>query len=899
MNIKLIPILILAAFTAIAADIDTDDDGYSDVVELTNGTNPRDSTSPYVARALTFAGGSSVDNIVTVSDQVDGLELGRLSIEQWTVECWVNPGEMPPGTYRLVSRSTAASDHRNYEIGLSDRVPFAVFDGSENGEDVSCSHSAAIPTNQWTHLAARFQLSDAYGQNLLSLFVNGVLVASVRTGRQSATGPGDLVIGSAGLVGQLRNVRIWSVPLSDSDIAGLLYNDFIGFPLAVQGVKPMANFLCNDGGTNVEDHVWPIGGTVPGNERYAGTMGASTSWATETPLLRVAGQDSDGDGLLDAWERTNGLDPFSIDTDGNGVSDFFDDTDHDGLPNYAEWLAGTDPWHPDTDGDGINDYEDVSPGSTRMNGVRFTDNDFVADWWESGNTPAEALSMHTWDEHTDYDQDGWDVWGESQAGTEPLLFDSHPSPVLTAHVRYYGLKNAMNATLVIHAYTKADMKGWPDAVYSVTVPGSLRRGGEYVLHLTSTNLVSGNIKQGYNYFFAWANLDGSTSGIGPSWTPGEPAAVADCQIPGIGIGGDRNEVHFGLTDEAKSFARLSWENVLGIDLDASHTVAIYHNAANTLVTNITFAPPRTWLHEGDIMAGKMSQFGLGWGATPGGANVYRWALDGYDQGFVTNTYSTTLSAPVALYPTDSSRVYRARPEFTFQLAPEATEFEFTVTWNLSGVTYPVWSGRYLAPARQSIGGFDDMVVWQAPYCIGDTTDTGFVFISSPVKYDYTIKAYSPAHTAGSAVSTKASFIASVATEPGYSGGMGWCTVDIRYPGGAGLLNGGTIRVQAFESRSFNGLPVAEKPMTQVGTVTLGGLVPGLYYLRAYVDQNNNRQRDVWESYGYLRDTVTPIKPYSVVGLRASTLGLTPTATITIRNADIDNDLLPDAQEYGD
>jgi hypothetical protein len=613
----------------------------------------------------------------------------------------------------------------------------------------------------------------------------------------------------------------------------------------------------------------------------------------------AADTDNDGDGLYDSWEATYGIPTNRFETTNIGVGDFFADPDGDGLPNYAEWLPSTDPWNPDTDGDGTNDYEDVSLGSTRMNGVRFTDNDFVADWWESSRVPSGAPSMMTWDEHTDYDQDGWDVWSESQAGTEPLLFDSHPSPVLTAHVRYYGLKNTMNATLVIHAYTKANMKGWPDAVYSVTVPGSLRRGGEYVLHLTSTNLVSGNIKQGYNYFFAWANLDGSTSSIGPSWTPGEPAAVATGNDTGISIGWDRNDVYFGLTDEAKSFARLSWGNVPGIDLDQPHTVAIYHAVAHTLVTNITFAPPRTWLHEGDLMAGRISQFGLAWGlATGGGANVYRWTLDDYDRGFVTNTYSTTLSAPVALYPTDWSRVYRARPEFTFRLAPEATEFEFAVTWTLSDVTYPVWSGRYLAPARQSNGSYDDLVFWQAPFCIGDTTDTGYAFISSDVKYDYTIKAYSPAHTAGSAASTKASFIAAVATEPGYSGGMGWFTANIRYPGGAGLLNGGTIRVQAFASRSFNGLPAAEKPMTQVGTVTLGGLVPGLYYLRAYVDQNNNRQRDVWESYGYLRDTVNPVKPYSVVGLRASTLGLTPTATITIRDADTDNDLLPDAQEYG-
>jgi hypothetical protein len=130
-----------------------------------------------------------------------------------------------------------------------------------------------------------------------------------------------------------------------------------------------------------------------------------------------------------------------------------------------------------------------------------------------------------------------------------------------------------------------------------------------------------------------------------------------------------------------------------------------------------------------------------------------------------------------------------------------------------------------------------------------------------------------------------------------NGGYGWCTVNVRYPGLAALAGGAPIRVQAFRTRSFNGTADAEKQLSAVGSVTLAGLVPGLYYFRAYVDQNNNRQRDNWESYGYLRDLVNAIEPFRVVGADASTLGMTPTASITIRDADTDNDLIPDATEY--
>lgn len=51
--------------------------------------------------------------------------------------------------------------------------------------------------------------------------------------------------------------------------------------------------------------------------------------------LRVmAGEDNDGDGMLDAWERANGLNP-------NDPSDADTDLDGDGASNIHEFLAGT------------------------------------------------------------------------------------------------------------------------------------------------------------------------------------------------------------------------------------------------------------------------------------------------------------------------------------------------------------------------------------------------------------------------------------------------------------------------------------------------------------------------------------------------------------------------------
>lgn len=73
--------------------------------------------------------------------------------------------------------------------------------------------------------------------------------------------------------------------------------------------------------------------------------------------------DTDGDGLSDFWEIDNGLDPNdegSIDP-ANGANG---DPDGDGLTNEFEYWYGGNPHLTDTDSDGLNDYDEVFVHST-------------------------------------------------------------------------------------------------------------------------------------------------------------------------------------------------------------------------------------------------------------------------------------------------------------------------------------------------------------------------------------------------------------------------------------------------------------------------------------------------------------------------------------------------------
>jgi len=227
-----------------------------------------------------------------------------------------------------------------------------------------------------------------------------------------------------------------------------------------------------------------------------------------------AGIDSDGDGMADEWEITNGFDPYNpndaiqdADNDGlpNGwevihglnpfdAADSVSDLDNDGIPNGWEFRYGFNPLDAsdatsDGDSDGLSNLNEFLHGTDPR--VRDTDQDGMPDGWEVENN-LDPLAFS--DGAEDADSDGLSNREEFRAGTDPREEDTD--------------KDGLSDSIEIHSghvvewggYVEYDW-GWEWVDWSVLtfyhpIQGatnivSIAAGGGYCWTLSSSGTVVG------------------------------------------------------------------------------------------------------------------------------------------------------------------------------------------------------------------------------------------------------------------------------------------------------------------------------------------------------------------------------------------------------------------------
>jgi hypothetical protein len=125
------------------------------------------------------------------------------------------------------------------------------------------------------------------------------------------------------------------------------------------------------------------------------------------PAYAQTSGDADGDGLPDAWEIQNRLNPNNA----GGIHGAGGDPDRDGLPNGDEFANLTNPRRADTDGDGLNDLWEVENlvnplSATGDNGA---DGDPDLDGLINKDEMARGADPYNWDSDNDVLPDGWEV----------------------------------------------------------------------------------------------------------------------------------------------------------------------------------------------------------------------------------------------------------------------------------------------------------------------------------------------------------------------------------------------------------------------------------------------------------------------------------------------------------
>ena len=275
-------------------------------------------------------------------------------------------------------------------------------------------------------------------------------------------------------------------------------------------------------------------------------------------------------------------------------------------------------------------------------------------------------------------------------------------------------------------------------------------------------------------------------------------------------------------------------------------------------------------------------------------------------------------------------------KYTSAIGKAYPAFRLRVYTAKTGGTLVYDSGNRRSPPQNVDGSYS----WTAPIYPDMMTPSGKIFATTN-NYFWTVSMLDAKYTTPLSSQSRIEFRLEASGMLGTVSDYGKIKAKVRYFGPGTVATGktnGLIRVQAFTSPDFTGMPAGEarvKNTSKLASIdgshdtciddsgddanaVILGLKPGTYYVRAFIDTDGNATWSRWESWGYgnyvgawdaalIRITRGAIGsdattfaatafPYTPRPYKVEVGAATPVAEIYIEDMDTDADHLPDVYE---
>ena len=409
----------------------------------------------------------------------------------------------------------------------------------------------------------------------------------------------------------------------------------------------------------------------------------------------------------------------------------------------------------------------------------------------------------------------------------------------------------------------------------------------------------------------------------------------------VDVGWNSAEFSVELTDTTPICQRPSIE---GVSTNGTSVAYVYRYSVDDLLvppSTLDYGPvvtrdigSRTYMHEGDFLAN--GDFDLDWAGfkksvlnnitvVSGDLLVNKVVYRAYFQQVdiaeeVLNTNNTpyveivrefgdTHAKGVAISPGESSTIfYGNRPTFKWKIEGDRPDTYTAFAIQIKSGDDEIWnSGVQMLPPRDASGEY----VWTAPLYVGDLLACGEVF-GGRDNYKWSVSVYNSKFQSDNWSEARLFRMNVYADDEVNNAGTYSFKGCVKYFGAGAFSTTtstmkGIVRVEAYSTPDFSGMPVARTVVrdsasvtneSHAANVTFAGLETGTYYLRAYIDSDGDGKRSPWESWGYAcgRGDIVTGAIYAPTAITVG-LGLSPLEVVYIEDTDVDQDCLPDVYEY--